>query len=476
MLLSQLLAGFSKGMADSLRKAMGKKIISMMTPLRKKFEEGCLQNGHELKTVQKIWKDWESFAHYAFNKSHSTCYALISYQTAFLKAHYPAEFMAAVLSRNLSDLKKISFFMDECRRMGIRVLVPDINESYARFTVNAKGHIRFGLAAIKGVGESAVEHIIEVRQKSGTFRNIYDFAERVNLNTVNKRCLEALAMAGGFDSFKDIQRHHFFDGEAGGSGFAEQLIRFGNKRQEQSGGMPTLFGEMNSLEVQKPRVPQLPEWPTLLKLTKEKEVIGIYLSAHPLDQFRLEIGQFTNTSLSEMRNMEVLKGKELSIAGMITAVKHATTRNGKPYGTFSIEDYTDSLSMSLFGKDYEYFRRFMYEGYSVLIKGNIAENHWKSAPENEFKIKSIVMLSSVREEIVKNLQIRLPLDALTGEFVDQLARMANKPGGSTQLKIQVYDPSEPVGVDLFCRSQKVALSDELIEFITQTPEVEFKLS
>jgi len=476
MLLSQLLAGFSKGMADSLRKAMGKKIVSMMTELRKKFEEGCLRNGHELKTVQKIWKDWESFAHYAFNKSHSTCYALISYQTAFLKAHYPAEFMAAVLSRNLSDLKKISFFMDECRRMGIRVLVPDINESYARFTVNAEGHIRFGLAAIKGVGESAVEHIISIRQKTGIFRNIYDFAERVNLNTVNKRCIEALAMAGGFDSFKDVQRHHFIDGEAGVSGFTEQLIRFGNKRQEQSGGMPTLFGEMNSLEVQKPRIPQLPEWPALVKLTKEKEVIGIYLSAHPLDQFRLEISQFTNSTLSDMRNMETLKGKEISVAGMTTVVKHAITRNGKPYGTFTIEDYTDTMSISLFGKDYENFRKFMYEGYSVLIRGIIAENTWKSAPENEFKIKTIVMLSSVREEIVKSMQIRLPLDALTGEFVDQLARMANKPGGSTQLRIQVYDPSEPIGVDLFCRSQKVALSDELIEFITQSPEVEFKLS
>jgi len=215
MLLSQLLAGFTKGMADSLRKAMGKKIVSMMNELQVKFEEGCVRNGHDPKTVRKIWKDWESFAHYAFNKSHSTCYALISYQTAYLKAHYPAEFMAAVLSRNLNDLKKIGFFMEECRHMGIKVMVPDINESYARFTVNSQGNIRFGMAAIKGVGESAVEHIIQVRKEGGLFKDIYDFVERINLTTVNKRCLEALVMAAGYDSIRDIQRYHFFNGDEG---------------------------------------------------------------------------------------------------------------------------------------------------------------------------------------------------------------------------------------------------------------------
>ena len=475
MLLSQLLAGFTKGMADSLRKAMGKKIISMMNELRVKFEEGCIRNGHDPKTVGKIWKDWESFAHYAFNKSHSTCYALISYQTAYLKAHYPAEFMAAVLSRNLNDLKKIGFFMDECRRMGIKVLVPDINESVARFTVNAQGHIRFGLAAIKGVGESAVEHIIEVRNKDGLFKDIYDVVERVNLATMNKRGLEALAMAGGFDGFKDIQRHQFFEGDEGGTGFIEQLIRYGNRAQNQSNHVPTLFGNLSTIEVIKPSPPKSPEWPPLLKLNKEKEVIGIYLSSHPLDNFKLEINQFSNGTLAELRNLESLRGKEISVAGMITTVKHATTKNGKPYGAFTVEDYTDTFTMTLFNKDYENFRKYLYEGYSLLIRGLIAENTWKSTPELELKIKNIYLLSSVREELVKNIQIKLPVDMITETFLEEFTKHTKKSTGNMNLKILVFDSSENISIDMFSRSQRLALSDELIDFLSSNREIEFKL-
>jgi DNA polymerase-3 subunit alpha len=475
MLLSQLLAGFTKGQADSLRKAMGKKIVSMMNELRVKFEEGCVRNGHDPKTVAKIWKDWESFAHYAFNKSHSTCYALISYHTAYLKAHFPAEFMAAVLSRNLSDLKKIGFFMDECRRMGMKVLVPDVNESFARFTVNAQGHIRFGLAAIKGVGESAVEHIIEVRKKGGPFRSIYDLVERVNMTIVNKRCFEALAMAGGFDSFKDIQRHQFFENGDGNTGFIEQLIRYGNKSQSQSGATPTLFGDLNTLDVVKPKPVKTPEWPPLLKLNREKEVIGIYLSAHPLDNFKVEIKQFSTTTLAEMRELETFRGKDIAIAGMITTVRHATTKTGKPFGSFSLEDYTDSYSVTLFSKDYENFRKYLYEGYSLLIKGTVGESTWKNNPELEFRIKSMHLLSSVREELVKSLQLRIPLEVITDPFVTELEEYLKPPGGTANLKVLVYDPADNISVDLFCRTQRIVLSDELIGFLELTPEIEFKL-
>ncbi len=475
MLLSQLLAGFSKGMADSLRKAMGKKVVTMMNELRIKFEEGCIRNGHDPRTVGKIWRDWESFAHYAFNKSHSTCYALISYQTAYLKAHYPAEFMAAVLSRNLNDIKKIGFFMDECRRMGIKVLVPDVNESMARFTVNARGHIRFGLAAIKGVGESAVEHIIMIRNKDGLFRDIYDVVERVNLTTVNKRCLEALAMAGGFDSFGEIQRQQFFDLEDGNLGFIEQLIRYGNRMQGQSNHIPTLFGGMNAIEVIRPKPPQSTEWPPLVKLNKEKEVIGIYLSSHPLDNFKLEINQFCNVTLAELRDLEALRGKEVTLAGMITTVKHATTKNGKPYGSFTIEDYTDTFSMTLFNKDYENYRKFLYDGYSLLIKGMIAENTWKNTPELELKIKSIYLLSSVRDELVRNIQIKLTVDMITEKLTEQLARFTQKNSGNTSLRIQVIDPAQNISVDMFSRTQRIAVSDELVEFLSNSNEIEFKL-
>jgi DNA polymerase-3 subunit alpha len=475
MLLSQLLAGFTKGMADSLRKAMGKKIVTMMNDLRVKFEEGCVKNGHDPKIVAKIWKDWESFAHYAFNKSHSTCYAYISYQTAYLKAHFPAEFMAAVLSRNLNDLKKIGFFMDECRRMGIKVLVPDINESYARFTVNNQGHIRFGLAAIKGVGESAVEHIIEVREKGGPFGDIFDMVERLNLSTVNKRCFEALAMAGGFDGFADIQRQQYTEADATGSSFIEQLIRYGSKSQNKADQAPTLFGNMNSIEVAKPRPSKLAEWPPLVILNKEKEVIGIYLSSHPLDNFKMEMNQFCSHNLSDLRDLNCLRGKDVTVAGMVTTVRHATTKNGKPYGSFTIEDYSDTASITLFSKDYENFRKFLYEGYSLLIKGTVAENTWKNTPELEFRIKTIHMLSSVREELVKTIQIRMPIDVITDGFIQELSQHTTKNSGNTNLKILVYDPVENVSVDFFSRSHRIALADELLEFLSGKTEIDFKL-
>ncbi|MBN1413670.1 MAG: DNA polymerase III subunit alpha [Bacteroidales bacterium] len=475
MLLSQLLAGFSKGMADSLRKAMGKKIVSMMDQLKIKFHEGCIQRGHDTKIVEKIWKDWESFAHYAFNKSHSTCYAYISYQTAYLKAHYPAEFMAAVLSRNLSDIKKITFFMDECRRMGLTVLVPDINESFSTFTVNASGQIRFGLTAIKGVGESAVEHILEVRRNSGPFKDIYDVVERVNLTIVNKRCIEALAMAGGFDSFSEPKRHQFFITDENGTSFIEQLIRYGNLIQNQGNVTQTLFGDMASLQVVKPKSPQGEEWPALVKLNKEKELIGIYLSSHPLDHYSLEMKHFCNATLAEFRDLPSLKGRDLTIAGIITTVKHSVTRNGKPFGSFTLEDYTDIYSITLFGKDYENFRRFIYEGYSLLIKGSVQESTWKKTPELEFRIKNIFMLSSARDELITSIQLKIPLDELTEKLLEKMKFFTLNNKGSINMKVLLVDTTENIAVDMFSRSKHIELSDDFIEFLFQNPEIEFKL-
>lgn len=475
MLLSQLLAGFSKGMADSLRKAMGKKIVSMMDELQVKFEEGCVRNGHDPNTVRKIWKDWESFAHYAFNKSHSTCYAYISYQTAYLKAHYPAEFMAAVLSRNISDIKKIGFFMDECKRMGLKVLVPDINESYARFTVNPEGHIRFGMAAIKGVGESAVEHIIEVRHKGGIFKDIYDLVERINLTIVNKRCLEALALSGGFDSFSNIRRYQYFENQGNGSNFIEQLIRYGNKVQSQNVSTPTLFGNLDTIEVMKPKPAVGEEWSPLFTLNQEKEVIGIYLSAHPLDHFKIEMQQFCDVSLADLNDLIPLRDKELKIAGMVTKVKHATTKNGKPYGSFTIEDYTDSFTITLFNKDYENYRKYMYEGYSLLLNGVIQENTWKKPTEMEFKIKDIHMLSSVRDELIHSIQLRIPVDSLTEELIQNIEKFVQKQKGSTNMQIMVYDQAENISVEMFSRYKKIALTDDLMDYLTQNQELEFKL-
>lgn len=473
MLLSQKLAGFTKGMADSLRKAMGKKIKAMMDQLKEKFIQGCKNNGYQEEKVQKIWKDWEAFAEYAFNKSHSTCYAYVSYQTAYLKAHYPAEFMAAVLSRNLNDIKKITFFMDECKRMGLNVLVPDINESHARFVVNKNGDIRFGMAAIKGVGEAAVEHIIAERNRGGTFKDIYNFAERVNLSTVNKRCVEALAMAGGFDSFEEIKRYQFFASSETEVPFVESLIKYGNRMQSESNSAPTLFGNIETIEVLKPKIPAGIEWSTLAKLNKEKELIGIYLSAHPLDNYRLEIETYCNVQLSEFRELEKLKGRDITVAGIVTSVKNSMTKNGKPYGSITIEDYSDSYTLLMFGRDYETYRKYFYEGYSLLIKGSFVESTWKNN-ELEFKIKSISLISNVRDELIKNLSVKIEVGNFSDELLAEIKKLSAKPG-NVAVKFHIIDPVEKMSVEMYSRSQRIELTNQLVEFLQKTPEVEFKV-
>ncbi len=297
MLLSQELAGFTKGEADSLRKAMGKKKRSIMDEMKLKFQEGCKRNGHDENIANKIWSDWEAFAQYAFNKSHSTCYALVAFQTGYLKANYPAEYMAAVLSRNISDIKKITTFMDETRRMGMDVLGPDVNESNVMFTVNKAGNVRFGLGAIKGVGESAVLQLIEEREKNGLYKDIYDLVERVNLNSLNKKNLEAMAVAGAFDCFRSIIRAQYFSLDTKGSSFIESLIRYGNNAKTvKNSSQQSLFGETGGFDMVKPEPSHCPDWPKLEKLNREKEVIGIYLSSHPLDDFKLEIETFTTAT------------------------------------------------------------------------------------------------------------------------------------------------------------------------------------
>ncbi len=353
MLLSQELAGFTKGEADSLRKAMGKKKRSIMDEMKLKFTEGCSKNGYDVAIVEKIWSDWEAFAQYAFNKSHSTCYALIAYQTGYLKANYPAEFMAAVLSRNISDIKKITTFMDETRRMGMEVLGPDANESYVKFTVNKDGNIRFGLGAIKGVGENAVLQLIEERDRKGLYKNMYDLVERVNLNSLNKKNLEAMAVAGAFDCFTEISRAQYFSLDTKGSSFIESLIRYGNNaRNVKSSSQQSLFGESGGFELVKPEPSPCPDWPKLEKLNREKEVIGIYLSSHPLDDFKLEIENFATATLADLQNLRDYLDRDVTVAGMVTEVRNGIGKNGKPYGSLTLQDYSDSFRFMLFDKEY----------------------------------------------------------------------------------------------------------------------------
>ena len=367
--------------------------------------------------------------------------------------------------------------MDECKRMGLKVLVPDINESFSRFTVNKNGNIRFGLAAIKGVGEAAVEHIITEREENGAFKNIFDFVERVNLSTVNKRSLEAIIMAGGFDSFEEIRRYQFFEQNEKEETFLESLIKYGSKIQSENDSAPTLFGDIVNIEIAIPAIPAGEEWPHLVKLNKEKEVIGIYLSAHPLDDFRLEIDTFCNTSLSALKNLPELKDKEICVSGIVSNADHTISKKGNPYGVITLEDYSDSYRMTLFGRDYEQFRNYMYPGYSLILKGTVQQKSWpKDNPELEFKVKNISMLANVKEELIKSLLIRVPLESVNGDLINTLRNYIPENGGKIDLKFYIYDKSEGLSVEMFSRNRRIALTDQLVDFLKSTPELDFKLN
>lgn len=478
MLLSQKLAGFTKGQADSLRKAMGKKQKAVMDKMKEQFVTGCLERGYDRKKVEKIWSDWEAFAQYAFNKSHSTCYAYVSYQTAYLKAHYPSEFMAAVLSRNLSDIKKITTFMDDCRRANIQVLGPDVNESNYKFTVLPNGNIRFGLGAVKGVGEGAVANIIETRKGGGRFKDIFDFAERVNLQTVNKKNFEALAVAGGFDSLGKLNRSQFFAVDSKGVSFIENLMKYGAKMQsEKNNVQQTLFGgAMNGsgFEIQKPEVPTVDEWSMLEKLSREKEVIGMYLSAHPLDDYKLEIESFCNTKLTQMENLAALMGKDITIAGIVSGAKVLTTKKGTHYGKLTLEDFTDSWELTLFGKDFAENRNYFYDGYAILVKGRVEPNKFRNN-EPELSVKSIHMLSQVKEDMVKLLTISIPIDEVTDELVDELRDLSTSNKGKIPLKFKLVDRESNISLEMFSRTHRVALSSELIGHLRKM-DLNFKVN
>ena len=466
MLLSQKLAGFTGGQADTLRKAMGKKKKDVLDKMKPQFIEGAQKNGHDPKICEKIWSDWEAFASYAFNKSHSTCYAYVSYQTAYLKAHYPAEFMAALLSRNLSDIKKISFFMDECKRMGLSVLGPDVNYSKSRFSVDDEGNVRFGLAAIKGVGEAAVQDIVECRQRDGKFKSVYDFMERVNLQAVNRKTLENLAVGGAFDSISDLPRSAYFASDGREGTFLEALVRYGNRVQsEKANVQQSLFGGGNAeADIQKPEPLPHEPWTKLEMLNKEREVIGIYLSSHPLDDFSVIIRHYCHSTLGDLQDLPSMKNKDFTVAGMVTSVTHLTTKTGKPYGRFTIEDYNSSHEFVLFSKDYENFRRYLYEGYYLLVRGRVQERTY-NPNELECRINSMMMLSEAQETLIRELTIALPVAELTEDIVLQLKETINENRGNVTLRVKVLDPQADVAVNLYSKTLKVGMTPGMVRFL-----------
>jgi DNA polymerase III subunit alpha len=476
MLLSQELAGFSKGEADSLRKAMGKKKRSIMDEMKVKFYEGCKNNGYNDDFINQIWTDWEAFAQYAFNKSHSTCYALVAFQTGFLKANFPAEYMAAVLSRNISDIKKITTFMDETRRMGMEVLGPDINESHVKFTVNKDGNIRFGLGAIKGVGESAVLQMIEEREKNGLYRDFYDLAERVNLNTLNKKNLEAMAVAGAFDCFGEISRAQYFSIDSKGTSFIESIIRYGNNAKAlKISNRQSLFGESGGFDLVRPEPAPCPEWPKLEKLNREKEVIGIYLSSHPLDDFRLEIETFTTATLADLQNLREYLERDVVVAGMVTDTKNGIGKNGKPYGSFTIQDYSDSFRFVLFDKDYIDNSKFFTTGYYLLVKGRVQKRKYRE-DELEFKIKTINLLSSVKDDLIKSVTIKIDPKDISNEMIHELKELVLENKGETELRFLFLDSEDKISLPMFSRSFRVRLNNEFTAFLDDFPGIDYKVN
>lgn len=468
MLLSQKLADFTKGEADVLRKAMGKKQIAVLDKMKPKFIEQAVAKGHDANKLEKIWKDWEAFASYAFNKSHSTCYAWIAYQTAYLKAHYPAEYMAAVLSNNMNDIKQVTFFMEECKRMKLNVLGPDINESYYKFSVNQNNAVRFGMGAIKGVGHGAVKTIVENRKKDGHYKSIFDFAKRIDLRAANKKAFENLALAGGFDCFSDTHRAQYFHDDGDGITFLEKAIKYGAKHQEnENSAQVSLFGEASDVQIAEPLVPPCEEWGTMEKLAKEKEVVGIYISGHPLDDFRIEMKTFCNANLALLKDLEPFVNRELTFGGVVTDVQHRVSKQGKGWALFTVEDYTDSHEFRIFGEEYLKFRHFLLKNSFVYVKMFVREG-WinrdtgnKSEPRIQFN--NFQLLHDVMDAYAKKLSVQLQISDLQEARVNRLKELFNMHKGDHLLNFIIYDTEEQIKLNMPSRKQKIKISQELLD-------------
>jgi DNA polymerase-3 subunit alpha len=478
MLLSQKLAGFTKGDADVLRKAMGKKDKATLDKMKGKFMEGAAKNGHDPKICEKVWVDWEAFAQYAFNKSHSTCYAFVAFQTAYLKAYYPSEYMAAVLTHNLNNLDKVTFFMEECRRMGIQVLGTDVNESEYKFSVNKKGKIRFGLGAVKGVGEGPAEAIVNDRKTNGNYKSIFDLARRISLRSLNKKCFESLAKAGAFDCFNGLFRsHYFYIDPKDNTSFLEKIIRYGNKYQsDQESAQQSLFGDATEVNMPEPEVPKCDTWGRMEQLTFEKEVTGMYISGHPLDEYKLELSNFCNMSIDVLNeDMIKQKNRELTFAGIVTDAAHRVSKNGKPFGTFSVEDYKGNIQLSLFSEDYLKMKHWLVIGTPLFIKGKV-QLRYMSTDLYELKITGMQLLSEVRENITKSITLNIALSDISEPVIQKLTHMIKANLGKCKLNFNIIDTLERTNVDLFSKTLKVNVSNGLIEVLEQIPEVSYKLN
>ncbi|QXP66801.1 DNA polymerase III subunit alpha [Polaribacter sp. AHE13PA] len=480
MLLSQKLADFTKGEADVLRKAMGKKQIAVLDKMKPKFVEQAAAKGHDPVKLEKIWKDWEAFASYAFNKSHSTCYAWIAYQTAYLKAHYPAEYMASVLSNNMKDIKAVSFFMEECKRMELQVFGPDLNESFLKFSVNNEGAVRFGMAAVKGVGAGAVRAIIKEREENGNYNSIFDLSKRVDLRAANKKSFDSLIKAGAFDSFTDTHRAQYFATDEKGMTFLERAMKFGHKYQEnENSAQVSMFGEASTVQFPEPDIPECETWGTMELLQQEKEVIGIYISAHPLDDFKNEI-KFCNASLKYFKaDLAKFVNMNLAFAGIVTDVQHRVSKAGKGWAMFTVEDYGDSNEFRIFGEDYLRMQHFLVPNQFLFIRTTVQPG-WTNKEtgvvgEPRLKFLEMKLLHDIMDELCKKVTIQLPLSEIKEDSILNLESILKKTPGKQNLNFTIWDEKEKLEISLPSRNTKVHITNELLANLDQQ-QITYKLN
>lgn len=477
MLLSRVIANFTRGESDTLRKAMGKKLIEKLNHMYPKFIEGGKANGYDPKILEKIWEDWRKFASYAFNKSHATCYSWVAYQTAYLKANFPSQYMAGNMTRNKTNISEITKLMDECKSMGIRTLCPDVNESRLKFSVNRKGDIRFGMAAVKGVGEAAVEAIVEEREKNGLYKSVYDFFERINYTQCNRKAIESLIYSGAFDSFETISRDQFFAENDNGETFVGTLIRYGIKyQQDKALAQNSLFGSSEAVEIKKPEAPtDYQEWGELLRLNKEREYVGIYLTAHPLDEYYVILHDICNTKIEELEDLENLVDRELTIGGIVSGYKEGRTKRGNPYGRVVIEDYTGSYEFVLFGRDMIEWKNYFLEGNILYIRAKVQNRPYRE-DLLELKIAGIDLLSEIKDKLINKLTVTVYPDKLNSQTTEELAVMMRENTGNVEVYFKIVDSDEHMYVLMKSSLGEVEVKKSILDFFDAHSAFEYKIN
>jgi DNA polymerase-3 subunit alpha len=475
MRLSQKLASFTKGDADTLRKAMGKKDRATLDKMKGKFIENCKTNGHEPAAAEKVWKDWEAFASYAFNKSHSTCYAYIGFQTAYLKAHYPSEFMASVLNHS-GSIESVSFFMEECKRMGIKVLGPDVNEGFGKFSVMPNGNIRFGMASIKGVGENVVNAIVEERKTNGIFTSVFDLAARLDTKAINKKSVEGLALSGAFDSFENTHRAMFFSLDTDGSTLTERMIKYGNQKNlGNDTSQSSLFGEENEIEISEPKLPTVEKWSALEALSREKEVVGFFISGHPLDPYKVILEHRCNANCAQLKaGLEPFKNKEIIFGGIITGFENRTSKTGNAFGKLIIEDYFGSTELMLFGKDFVEYNKYMVQGLFVFVKARVQERY-NQPGSLEIKLSKIELLESVKDSAFNLIKLKVKLTYVNDDLVLKLDSLINQHTGKSSLEFYVEDEDTHQNIKLFSKKNKVVIDTNFLQELDKLNGIKYDL-